>query len=129
MTTTPMTSENKEADDAIEYGVEHNQNNIADTYPEGGLQAWMAVLGAWCAMISYMGLLNTLAVLQAWVSEHQLRGTLESTVGWIFSTYSFFLYFCGAQIGPLFDAYDIRLLLVPGLVGMAAAVMCMSFST
>ncbi|KAF6803123.1 oxalate formate antiporter [Colletotrichum musicola] len=89
----------------------------------------MVVLGTWCAMISSMGLLNTLAVLQAWVSEHQLRSMPESAVGWIFSTYGFFLYFCGAQIGPLFDAYDIRLLLVPGSVGMVAAVMCMSFST
>ncbi|KAF4816094.1 MFS transporter asaE [Colletotrichum siamense] len=89
----------------------------------------MVVLGAWCAMMSSMGLLNTLAVLQAWVSEHQLRDMPESAVGWIFSTYSFFLYFCGAQIGPIFDANDIRLLLVPGSVGMVAAVMCMSFST
>ncbi|KAF6818887.1 siderophore iron transporter [Colletotrichum plurivorum] len=107
-----MALKNKEAVDAIEYGVQQNHNNIADSrgdqhdsaYPEGGLQAWTVVLGAWCAMISSMGLLNTLAVLQAWFSEHQLRSMPESAVGWIFSTYSFFLYFCGAQIGPIFDA-------------------------
>ncbi|KAJ4290795.1 hypothetical protein N0V88_006545 [Collariella sp. IMI 366227] len=49
-------------------------------------------------MIPSMGLLNTLAVLQSWVSEHQLQGMSESSIGWIFSTYGFFLYFCGAQI-------------------------------
>jgi hypothetical protein len=50
-------------------------------------------------MIPAMGFLNTLAVLQVWVSEHQLHGMPESTIGWIFSTYGFFIYFCGAQIG------------------------------
>jgi hypothetical protein len=52
-------------------------------------------------MISSMGLLNTLALLQAWISGHQLKGMPESSIGWIFSTYGFFLYFCGAQIGEL----------------------------
>lgn len=68
-------------------------------YPEGGLAAWLVVLGAWCAMIPPIGLLNTIGVLQAWVAEHQLQGYTESTVGWIFSTYAFFLYICGAQVG------------------------------
>lgn len=68
-------------------------------YPEGGLAAWLVVVGAWCAMIPPIGLLNTIGVLQAWVAEHQLKDYSESTVGWIFSTYAFFLYICGAQVG------------------------------
>lgn len=70
-----------------------------DDYPEGGVRAWMVVVGAWCAMIPPMGLLNTLAVLQAWFSENELKGTAESTTGWIFSTYAFFITACGAQVG------------------------------
>ncbi|KAL1858745.1 hypothetical protein Daus18300_009879 [Diaporthe australafricana] len=70
----------------------------SETYPEGGRDAWLVVAGAWCAMIPSMGVLNTLAVLQAWVSEHELAGYSESTIGWVFSTYAFFLYFCGAQV-------------------------------
>lgn len=68
-------------------------------YPEGGLSAWLVVFGAWCAMIPSMGLLNTIGVLQAWVAEHELKHYSESNVGWIFSTYAFFLYIGGAQIG------------------------------
>jgi hypothetical protein len=68
-------------------------------YPEGGLQAWLVVLGAWCAMLPSMGLLNTIGVLQAWVAEHQLAGYSESNIAWIFSTYAFFLYITGAQVG------------------------------
>ncbi len=70
-----------------------------EDYPEGGPTAWSVVLGAWFAMIPSMGLLNTVGVLQAWVSEHQLQGYSESNIGWIFSAYAFFLYIGGAQVG------------------------------
>ncbi|KAF9691359.1 hypothetical protein EKO04_010857 [Ascochyta lentis] len=100
-----------------------------EEYPEGGATAWLVVLGAWCAMIPSMGLLNTVGVLQAWVSENQLHGYSESNIGWIFSAYAFFLYIGGAQVGPIFDAHDIRYLIVPGSIGMVAAIMCMSVST
>lgn len=71
---------------------------IAD-YPEGGRDAWLVVVGAWCAMIPSMGILNTVGVLQAWMSEHQLVGYTESSIGWIVSAYAFFLYIGAAQIG------------------------------
>lgn len=50
-------------------------------------------------MVPSMGLLNTLAILQAWLGEHDLRDVPESKIAWIFSCYAFFLYFCGAQVG------------------------------
>ncbi|KAI1302659.1 major facilitator superfamily domain-containing protein [Xylaria venustula] len=106
----------------------------AASYPEGGTEAWLVVLGAWCAMISSMGLLNTLAILQAWVSENELPGLPDSTVGWIFSTYAFFLYFAGAQtgkpnpsVGPIFDAYPVRLLVIPGSIGIVASLFFFKF--
>lgn len=68
-------------------------------YPEGGWEAWSVVFGAWCAMIPSMGLLNTLGVLHAWISTHQLKEYSESSIGWIFGAYGFFLYFAGAQAG------------------------------
>jgi hypothetical protein len=97
-------------------------------------------------MIPSMGLLNSLAVLQAWLSEHHLRGMPESTTGWIFSGYAFFLFFCGAQIGSccslmgrhiqlltletgaIFDSHGIRLLIVPGTIGIVISLIFMSFA-
>jgi hypothetical protein len=70
-----------------------------DDYPEGGLQAWLVVLGAWCAMIPPMGILNTIAVLQGWLSEHELAGMPESQTGWIWSCFAFFITAGGAQVG------------------------------
>lgn len=68
-------------------------------YPEGGAQAWSVVLGAWCAMVPSMGPLNSLGTLQAWTSTHQLKAYPESSIGWIFGTYTFFLFVGGAQFG------------------------------
>lgn len=79
---------------------EANENEKFN-YPEGGTQAWLVVLGAWCAMIPSMGLLNTLAILEAWVASEELPTMDTSTIGWIFSCYAFLLYFCGAQVGML----------------------------
>lgn len=68
-------------------------------YPDGGLQAWLVVLGAWCAMVPTMGLFNTFGVLQAWIAQHELADYSESTIGWIFSIHAFVVYFFGAQVG------------------------------
>lgn len=72
-----------------------------EPYPEGGLQAWLVVLGAWCAMVPSMGLINTISVLQARVVQHELAGNSESMVGWIFSIHAFIVYFGGVQVGML----------------------------
>ncbi|KAJ4287026.1 hypothetical protein N0V88_007790 [Collariella sp. IMI 366227] len=127
MTAMQETPRAKDADPGVQNGVKQAGGDTTDS--SSRLQAWLVVFGAWCAMIPSMGLLNTLAVLQAWVSEHQLSGMSASTTGWIFSTFSFFVFFCGAQIGPIFDAYDIRLLTIPGSIGVVVALICMSFST
>ncbi|KAH6609743.1 hypothetical protein Trco_003089 [Trichoderma cornu-damae] len=74
-------------------------------------------------MIPSMGLLNTMAVLQARLAENELRNLPESTISWILSGYAFFLYFCGAQVGPIFDAYDVRVLVIPGNIGIVISMM------
>ncbi|KAL4940610.1 hypothetical protein BDV06DRAFT_223906 [Aspergillus oleicola] len=102
---------------------------MSEKYPEGGIQAWLVVLGAWCAMIPSMGLLNSLGTLHAWTSSHQLQDYSESSVGWIFGAYGFFLYVAGAQTGPIFDCYGPLYVVVPGSIGMVASLLFFSFST
>ena len=62
-------------------------------YPEGGLRAWLVVLGAFCGMVASFGIMNTVGTLQAYVMEHQLAGYSPDTVGWIFSIYIFLAFF------------------------------------
>ncbi|PYH44618.1 putative oxalate/formate antiporter [Aspergillus saccharolyticus JOP 1030-1] len=100
-----------------------------ETYPEGGLRAWLVVLGSWCAMVPSMGLLNTISVLHAWTSSHQLSDYSESSVGWIFGVFSFCLYFGGAQVGPIFDSHGPLPVVIPGSIGLIVAVFCFSAST
>ncbi|KAH7184565.1 major facilitator superfamily domain-containing protein [Fusarium flagelliforme] len=131
------TSQRQRGPEPIERRNDKDASTAEDAYlseegyehPEGGTKAWLTVLGAWCAMVPSMGLLNTHAVLQAWIIEHELKGLPESQIGWIFSCYAFFLYLCGAQVGPIFDAYDIRFLIIPGSIGIVLSLVFMSFST
>ncbi|CAD0092037.1 unnamed protein product [Aureobasidium vineae] len=104
-------------------------DNDLEKYPEGGLEAWLVVLGSWCAMTAGMGLLNTIGTLHAWISTHQLSSYSSSSVGWIFSTFPFFLYFAGVQIGPLFDVYGARVLVMTGSIGLVVSLMTLSVST
>ncbi|KAJ5239267.1 oxalate/formate antiporter [Penicillium chermesinum] len=99
-----------------------------ESYPEGGWEAWSVVLGAWCAMVPAMGLVNTIGVLHAWTSTHQLKDYSQFSIGWIFGCYAFFLYTAGAQAGPIFDAYGPNYIIIPGSIGIVAAIICLSFS-
>jgi len=86
------------------------------TYPEGGLQAWLVVLGSFSGMTASFGYMNTIGIYQAYLAEHQLSEYSESTIGWVFSVYIFLTFFCGVQIGPIFDAKGPRLLIAIGSV-------------
>lgn len=85
-------------------------------YPEGGLQAWSVTFGSFCAMFAAFGLLNTVGTLQAYLAENQLKKYNQATISWIFSIYLFLVFFCGLQIGPVFDSKGPRMLLVAGAV-------------
>ncbi|KAG5932023.1 hypothetical protein E4U53_001520 [Claviceps sorghi] len=98
-----------------------------ETYPEGGLRAWLVVLGSWFALMSAMGLMNSIGVFHAYVSSHQLQGYSEGTVGWISSIYTFLAFFCGVYVGPLFDKYGPRWLMVLGCGSIVSGIVCMSF--
>lgn len=73
--------------------------DIDDEFPEGGWRAWSVVLGAWCGMIPSMGMLNTIGVLNAWISENQLAALPKSQTAWVVSLYAFFLYIGGCFAG------------------------------
>ena len=57
------------------------------------------VLGAWCAMVPSMGMLNTIGILDAWIGENQLEALPKSQTAWIVSLYAFFLYIGGSFVG------------------------------
>lgn len=99
------------------------------TYPEGGLRAWLVVLGSFSGMLASFGLMNIVGTFQAYLTIHQLGNESPSTVGWIFSIYVFLAFGCGLQIGPIFDRKGSRWLVLAGTVCLVVGMIGVSEST
>ncbi|CAG8952890.1 hypothetical protein HYFRA_00007604, partial [Hymenoscyphus fraxineus] len=104
---------------------------VEDAYPEGGLQAWLVVFGAWCGMFASLGVGSTLATFQAHLSVNQMASYSPEQIGWIFSIYAFLTFGCGIYTGSLFDIYGPRWLVLSGSVCQVACMFllphCSSF--
>lgn len=100
-----------------------------DDFPEGGMRAWLVVLGSWLASFGALGISNSMGTIHAYVSEHQLADYSEGTIGWIFSIYMFLAFFCGIYIGPIFDRYGPKWLIAAGTVCVVTALMLLSICT
>lgn len=87
-----------------------------NTYPEGGVQAYLCVFGSFCGLMAALGMMNTLGTYQSYLSTHQLQTSSSSAIGWIFGLYAFLSFFSGLQIGPVFDALGPRYLVLAGSV-------------
>jgi len=83
---------------------------------DGGKTAWIVLLGVFCAFFSSLSMLNSMGGYQTWLTNHQLKSESASNIGWIFSFYSFFSFFAGLVIGPIFDAHGPRHLTVFGSI-------------
>ena len=98
-------------------------------YPEGGLRAWLVVLGSFAGMTACFGMMNTIGTFEAYISTHQLEGYSPSAIGWIFGIYVFLAFFSGILIGPIFDAYGPRILVMTGTVCLVGGTVGVAFST
>jgi hypothetical protein len=103
--------------------------NTEITYPEGGWDAWLVVLGAWCGLTASLGIYNTAGVFQVVISELLLPDAAPSTIGWIFSVYAFVNWVCGVQVGPTFDAMGPRALMIAGTICTLIGIFSLSFCT
>jgi hypothetical protein len=99
------------------------------TYPEGGRDAWLVVLGAWCGLTASLGIYNTAGVFEVVISKVILPEESASTLGWIFSIYAFVNWLCGVQVGPTFDAMGPRALIIAGTICTLIGIFSLSFCT
>ncbi|KAJ5212247.1 uncharacterized protein N7498_003893 [Penicillium cinerascens] len=98
-------------------------------YPEGGTEAWLVVLGSFLGLFGSLGLVNTIGTFQAYIESHQLKDYSSGSIGWIFGMYAFLTFFCGVQIGPIFDARGPRLLVLAGSICEMAMIILLGFCT
>lgn len=99
------------------------------TYPEGGRDAWLVVLGAWSGLTASLGIYNTTGVFEAVISQAILPAESPSALGWLFSIYAFMFWVCGVQIGPTFDVMGPRALIIAGTVCTFVSMCLLSVST
>lgn len=100
-----------------------------ETYPEGGLQAWLIVFGSFAGLMASLGIANTLGTFQAYISDNQLSAYNESAIGWIFSLYAFMAFFLGIYIGAAFDKYGPRGLILAGSICLIVSMFCLGKCT
>lgn len=121
----PRTSEESDASTAVTRTPTTATTEV--TFPEGGREAWLVVLGSFLSMVSSFGIMNTLGVIQAHLVQDQLKGQDEGKIGWIFGVYSFLCFFGGIIIGPLFDSHGPRWLLLSGTVCLVSGLVAFAF--
>lgn len=97
-----------------------------DPPPDGGLTAWLTVIGSAFSILCVLGLVTGAGQLQAYYLKHQLSNYSTSTVAWIAST-QITLTFGGAVIsGALFDAYSARPLVVASTIGQVGSLVALA---
>lgn len=76
-----------------------------DAYPESNLSSWLVVLGSFFLLMSSYGIMTSLGAFQSYFATHQLRNYSARDIGWISGLFVFMAFMLGVQVGPLFDRY------------------------
>lgn len=76
--------------------------------PEGGLRAWLVVVGSGFVFFSCLGFVNTFGVFQQYYMSHQLRNHTADNIAWIGALMAFVQSGAGAITGSLFDRFGAR---------------------
>ncbi|KAE8417659.1 major facilitator superfamily domain-containing protein [Aspergillus pseudocaelatus] len=99
-----------------------------DAPPDGGLKAWMVVLGAFCGLFVSFGWINCIGVFLDYYKTHQLQDLPTSTVTWITSLEIFMMFFGGPIVGVFFDNFGPRWILIAGTFFHVFGLMMVSIS-
>lgn len=104
----------------------HPSVRDASKIPNGGLLAWLQVLGAFFLLFNSWGIINTFGAYQAYYETTLLPDSTSSAISWIGSIQAFLLLFVGALTGPIYDAGYFRELLIAGSVMLVLGQMMLS---
>ena len=97
--------------------------------PDGGLVAWLQVVGGFSLFFNTWGLMNTFGVFQTYYESGALFVASSSSISWIGSTQSFLALFMGIVVGPIYDRGYLRALLCVGSFLVVFGLMMLSLCT
>lgn len=104
------------------------QATPADIIPDGGLVAWLQVLGSFFLFINCWGIVNAFGAFQYFYEGNLLSSSTPSNISWIGSIQAFLLLLVGSATGPLFDAGHFRKLICAGSFLLVFGTMMLSIS-
>jgi MFS family permease len=107
----------------------HSSVRDVSRIPNGGLWAWMQVLGGFFLLFNSWGIINTFGSYQAYYETNLLADSSPSSISWIGSIQAFLLLLVGALTGPIYDAGYFRELLIVGSVLLILGQMMLSLCT
>lgn len=103
--------------------------NDLSKIPNGGLRAWLQVLGSFFLFFNTWGVTNTFGVYQTYYELDVLKDSNPSAISWIGSIQAFLLMLIGALTGPVYDAGYFRELLWGGSFFVVFGHMMLSLCT
>ncbi|BEI98685.1 hypothetical protein CcaverHIS631_0309840 [Cutaneotrichosporon cavernicola] len=111
-----------------EGGKEHATAGHIGPPPDGGMRAWLVVIGSAFSIFCVLGLVTGAGQFQAYYLAHQLKGYSTAKVAWLASI-QITLTFGGAVIsGALFDAYSAQPLVMLSTLGQFGSLVAVAFS-
>ncbi|KAK1546711.1 major facilitator superfamily transporter [Colletotrichum paranaense] len=129
-TLTPADPADPEPQANLAAGAEPLTTSTPGPVPDGGLEAWIQVLGSWVILADTWGLVNTFGVYQTYY-ERTLPGVTPSAISWIGSLQGALLMMVGPISGPLYDAGYFRELVWAGItliiLGMFMTSLCTTY--
>ncbi|SPQ23062.1 da59e35e-0929-4bb4-a766-8578070a362c [Thermothielavioides terrestris] len=100
-----------------------------DSPPDGGLVAWLQVVGGFLIYFSTWGLISAFPVFQAYYESGALFEASSSNISWIGSIQCFLLQLTGVLSGPIYDRGYMRALLLAGSILIVLGLMMLSLCT
>ncbi|KAK9365620.1 MFS general substrate transporter [Lipomyces kononenkoae] len=104
------------------HGAAHHQVS----FPDGGLRAWLVVLGAMIVLGCSFGYLSAFGVYETYYLQNQLQGYSPSAIAWIGSFQVFCQFASGIFAGSFFDRFGARAVMIPATIVYVFAMMMTS---
>lgn len=80
-----------------------------ESYPDGGLRAWLVVLGSFSLLFATFGFQTSVGLFQLHRSLNQPKEYSPSQIAWIPSVFIFLSLTLSIQTGAIFDRYGARI--------------------
>ncbi|TXT11076.1 hypothetical protein VHUM_01827 [Vanrija humicola] len=95
--------------------------------PDGGLEAWLVILGTALVLFTMFGLMTSFGQLMLYYMEHQLRDRSKADIAWISSVQGGVMFMGSTLSGRVFDVYGTKWLVRIGTTCSFAALIAIAF--